>query len=105
MGQIDSFLLAGNDEVDSTFGTSVMTCEGQTFAVVANSERKSYEGALGGMESDIQASVTAQPRHVTNPNAMLQKRCTVAGVSYRVAEVDIGPIAVHFTLISDNASK
>jgi hypothetical protein len=105
MSMLDSFLLSGNDVVDSTFGISVMVCAGQSFAVVANSERKSYEGALGGMESDIQASVTAQPRHVTNPKAMLQKRCTVAGVSYRVAEVDVGPIAVHFTLISDNSSK
>jgi hypothetical protein len=102
MSLLDSFLLSGNDVVDSTFGISVMVCAGQSFAVVANSERKSYEGALGGMESDIQASVTAQPRHVTNPKEMLQKRCTVAGVEYRIAEVETGPVAVHFTLVDVN---
>jgi hypothetical protein len=102
MSVIDDFLLAGNDEVDSTFGTKIMVCNGQTFAVVWNEERKSYEGALGGLESDIQATATAQPKNVTNPKAMLQKRCTVDGTAYRVAEVTVGNVAVTFTLASTN---
>ena len=105
MSMIDDFLLAGNDEIDSDFGTSVMVCNGQTFDVVMDSERKSYEGALGGMESNIAISATAQPRHVTNPRSLLQKRCTVAGINYRVAEVVTGPVAIHFTLTDSSDSR
>jgi hypothetical protein len=105
MSLIDDFLLAGNDEVDTDFGTSTMVCNGQTFAVVMNDERKSYEGALGGLESDIQATATAQPSDVSNPRNMLQKRATVDGVTYRVAEVVTGPIAIHFTLADTNDSR
>lgn len=105
MSLIDDFLLAGNDETDTDFGTSTMVCNGQTFAVVMDSERKSYDGALGGMESDISANATAQPRHVSNPRGMLQKRCTVDGISYRVAEVVTGPVAIHFTLTDSSDSR
>ena len=105
MSLLDDFLLAGNDEIDTDFGTSTMVCNGQTFAVVMNDERKSYEGALGGMESDISATATAQPRHVSNPRGMLQKRCTVDGISYRVAEVVTGPVAIHFTLTDSSDSR
>jgi len=105
MSLIDDFLLAGNDEIDTDFGTSVMVCNGQTFDVVMNDERKSYEGALGGMESNISATATAQPRHVSNPRGMLQKRCTVGGISYRVAEVVTGPVAIHFTLTDSSDSR
>lgn len=105
MSLVDDFLLAGNDETDADFGTSTMVCGGQTFAVIINDERKSYEGALGGMESNIAATATAQPRHVTNPRSLLQKRCTVAGISYRVAEVVTGPVAIQFTLTSENDSR
>lgn len=105
MSLIDDFLLAGNDETDTDFGTSVMVCNGQTFDVVMDAERKSYDGALGGMESDISANATAQPRHVSNPRGMLQKRCTVDGISYRVAEVVTGPVAIHFTLTDSSDSR
>lgn len=105
MSLIDDFLLAANDETDTYFGTSTMVCNGQTFEVVMNDERKSYEGALGGMESDISANATAQPRHVSNPRGMLQKRCTVDGISYRVAEVVTGPVAIHFTLTDSSDSR
>ena len=105
MGLIDDFLLAGNDEVDANFGVSVMVCNGQTFDVVMNDERKSYEGALGGLETNISATATAQPGAVSNPRGMLQKRCTVDGVAYRVAEVVTGPVAVHFTLTDTNDSR
>ena len=104
MSIVDDFLLGGNDEVDASFGTSTMICSGQTFQVVMNDERKSYKGALGGLESDVQAIAVAQPRNVTNPRAMLQKRCTVDGVSYRVAEVSTGKVAVSFTLADPNES-
>lgn len=100
MSILDDFLLAGNDEVDDTFGTKTMVCNGQTFAVVWNEERKSYDGALGGLESNIQAVAMAQPKNVSNPKEMLQKRCTVDGTAYRVAEVTVGNVAVSFTLAS-----
>lgn len=105
MSLIDDFLLAGNDEVDTDFGVSTMVCNGQTFDVVMNDERKSYEGTLGGLETNIAATATAQPGDVSNPRNMLQKRCTVDGVAYRVAEVVTGPIAIHFTLADTNDSR
>ncbi len=105
MSLIDDFLTSGADEIDSAFGTSTMVCNGQTFAVVANDSRKSYEGALGGLESDIQSVVTAQASDVSDPRAMLQKRCTVDGVAYRVAEVTTGSVAVHFTLADVNNAR
>ena len=105
MSLIDDFLNAGHAEVDATFGESVMVCEGQTFNVVLNDERKSYEGALGGLESDIQATATARPDAVTAPKTLLQKRCTVGGVTYRIAEVTTGPVAIHFTLADPNESR
>jgi hypothetical protein len=105
MGAIDDFLNGGADEFDALAGTVSMTCDGQTFAVVVNGSRKSYEGALGGLESDIQAIATAQPSDVTDPKSLMQKRCTVGGVPYRIVEVDAGTVAVHFTLADVNNSK
>jgi len=105
MGLVDDFLLAGNDSVDASFGTSTMVCDGQTFSVVLNGARKSYEGALGGLETDIQATATAQPGDVASPRGLLQKRCTVDGISYRIAEVEVGTVAVHFTLEDPNESR
>lgn len=105
MGLVDDFLNSGHAQVDSQFGQSTMVCNGQTFLVVEDSTRKSYEGALGGLESDIQATVIAQPSAVTNPRTMLQSRCTVGGVAYRVAEVSVGTVAIHFTLADPNESK
>jgi hypothetical protein len=105
VSDLDDFLLGGNDEVDDTFGVETMTCLGQSFAVVMNDRRQSFEGALGGLETDIQATATAQPRNVDNPRAMLQKRCTIAGEAFRVAEVVVGPVAVHFTLVDPSDSR
>jgi hypothetical protein len=102
---IDSFLNAAADEVDAAFGTSTMVCQGQTFQVVVNEARKSYEGALGGLETDIQSQATAQPGDVTDPRSLLQKRCTVDGINYRVAEVSVGTVAIHFTLADPNDSR
>jgi hypothetical protein len=87
---IDSFLNAAADEVDAAFGTSTMVCQGQTFAVVVNEARKSYEGALGGLETDIQAQATAQPGDVTDPHSLLQGHAGRAepGVDIRAARVN-----------------
>jgi hypothetical protein len=105
VSEIDDFLTGCADEVDSTFGTVTMTCEGQSFPVVWNDSRKSYEGALGGLESDVQATAVAQPGDVATPKNLLQKRCTVDGVAYRVAEVVVGAVAVTFTLADPNDSR
>lgn len=105
MSLVDDFLNAGNDEVDATFGTVSMVVAGQTFNVVFNDERVSFEGALGGLESPVQAVATAQPSDVTSPKVLLQKRCTVDGTAYRIAEVAVGPVAVHFTLADVNESR
>lgn len=102
MSEIDDFLLAGNTHVDALFGTKTMTCAGQTFEVVWNDARKSYEGALGGLESSIQATAVAQPGDVTDPVGLLQKRCLVDGDSFRIAEVAVGVVAITFTLASTN---
>lgn len=105
MSEIDDFLLAGNDETDAMIGTRTMVCDGQTFAVTWNDSRKSYEGALGGLESDLQATAVAQPAHVTSPNGLLQKRCTINGEAYRVAEVSVGNVAITFSLTSTNDAR
>lgn len=105
MSEIDDFLNGGADEVDTSLGVVTMTCEGQSFVVVWNDSRKSYEGALGGLESNVQASAVAQPRYVTSPRSLLQKRCTVDGVTYRVAEVAVGTCAITFTLADPSDSR
>jgi hypothetical protein len=43
-----------------------------------------------------------QPANVANPVEMLQKRCTIDGEAFRVAEVAVGNVAVTFTLASIN---
>lgn len=106
MGALDNFLLGGNDELDSTFGTVTMTCAGQSFPVVFGHAREGQEGALGGLEGDIQVTVTAQPKHVNDPYSLMEKRCTVNGRQYRVADVDADPdIAVHFALAATNEAR
>jgi hypothetical protein len=102
MSALDSFLLAANSILDDMFGTVTMVCQGQSFQVVPNGFRETSEGATGGIEWDLRASVTAQPSHVSNPQGMLKKTCTVDGREYRVAEVNIGTIAVHFALVDVN---
>jgi len=105
MSAIDEFLNAGNPETDDLIGTRTMVCAGQTFLVVFNDARKSYEGALGGLESNLQATVVAQPGAVTNPVTLLQKRCTIDGDAFRVAEVAVGNVAITFTLASAGDSR
>ena len=102
MSLVDDFLLSHNDECDSTMGVVSMVCNGQTFDVVDNLTSKSLEGEFGGLEAQVRGIVTAQPANVTTPLAMLNKRCTVNGTAYRVSSVDIGTVAIHFTLIDAN---
>ena len=102
MSLVDDFLLSHNDECDTTMGVVSMVCNGQTFDVVDNLTSKSLEGEFGGLEAQMRGIVTAQPANVTTPLAMLNKRCTVNGVAYRVSSVDVGTVAIHFTLIDAN---
>jgi hypothetical protein len=105
MSLLDSFMLSHNDECDTTMGVSVMVCDGQTFNVVANLSTKTIDGDTGGLEPSIQNMVTAQPSDVTEPRRLINKRCTVDGISYRVHGVDVGTIAIHFSLIDPNESR
>ena len=105
MSVIDSFLNIAATEVDTSLGVVTMVCNGQTFSVVWNDARKSYEGALGGLESNVQAQAVAQPRYVTSPRSLLQKRCVIDGVTYRVAEVSVGTVAITFTLADPSEAK
>lgn len=83
-------------------GTASMVCNGQTFPVVDNVTSKQVDGEFGGLEPQVRGIVTAQPSDVTSPLAMLNKRCTVSGTAYRVSQVEIGTIAIHFTLADPN---
>jgi hypothetical protein len=102
MSALDDFMLSHNTESDTTMGVVSMSCIGQTFDVVANLTSKSVDGEFGGLEPQVRGVVTAQPKDVTNALAMLNKRCTVDGVAYRVTMVDAGKIAIHFTLGDPN---
>lgn len=105
MSLVDDFLLSGNDEVDEAFGTKSMVCGGQTFNVVWNDSRKTLDGEIGGLEPNVQAVGVAQPADVSSPLSLLNKRCTVGGVAYRVAEVVVGTVAIHFTFTDPNESR
>lgn len=102
---VDSFLTEFEDEIDAMLGTESMTVGGQTFNVVWNDDTKATEGALGGLEGDIQAVATAQASDVTNPRSLLNKRATIDGQNYRVSQVRTGTVAVHFILTDINASE
>jgi hypothetical protein len=105
MSLLDDYMLSHNDECDSTMGTSVMVCAGQTFNIVVNLATRTVDGDNGGLEIPVQNIATAQPKNVNNPRALLNKRCTIDGVQYRVHGVDIGTVAIHFTLTDPNESR
>jgi len=98
MSLVDDFLNSGSAVVDPLFGTETMVAGSQSFAVVTNGARESYDGALGGLESDIRLVAVAQPASVTAAATLIQARCTVGGKPYRIAEVEVGTVAVTFTL-------
>ena len=104
MSLVDDFMLTHNDESDSTMGTDTMICGGQTFSVVSNIFGKSIDADIG-LEPQINGTVTAQPADVTTPKTLLNKRCTVGGVSYRIIGVDVGAVAIHFTLSDPSETR
>lgn len=104
MSMVDDFMNALHDECDSTMGTDTMICNGQTFSVVSNIMGKTIDADIG-LEPQINAIVTAQPSDVTSPRLLLNKRCTVGGVSYRIIGVDVGTVAIHFTLSDPSETR
>jgi len=102
---LDDFLNSFHDSNDSIMGTKTFVGNSQTFPVVENLASKSKDGAEGGLEPNVQNVVTAQPKHVVNPYTFVNKKCTVDGVNYRVYSVEVGTVAIHFTLIDPNAAR
>ena len=102
MSGIDSFLLASLDEVDSMLGTVSMTVSGQTFAVVIDDVTKSTMGDDVGLTAEYDVIACAQPADVTNPKSLVNKRCTLDGSEYRINQVRVGTIAIHFILTDIN---
>lgn len=105
MSIIDDFLNGSADEVDALFGTKTMVCDGQSFPVVWDDYSSDTDGALGGLEPQVQAMATAQPSDVTNPVSLKNKRCTVAGREFRIYAVRIGDVAIRFDLCDPNESR
>lgn len=105
MSFIDDFLNSSHDEVDANMGTKTMVVGAQSFPVVWDDSSNDSDGALGGLEPEVQAMATAQPRHVTNPLAMKGKRCTVGGTAFRIYAVRVGDVAIRFDLCDPNESK
>jgi len=103
MAGIDSFLLNSLDEIDSMLGTVEMVIEGQTFDVVIDDAGNSTKGDDIGLVGEFDLIACAQPSDVTTPRLLVNKRCTVDGVAYRVGSVRSGTIAIHFMLT--NAAK
>jgi len=62
MSLVDDFMLAHNNECDTTMGVVSMTCNAQTFNVVPNLASKSVDGEFGGLEPQVRGIVTAQPK-------------------------------------------
>lgn len=104
MSIIDDFLNGSMDEVDATFGTKTMVCDGQSFAVVWDDFSSDTDGNMG-LEPQVQAMATAQPSDVTSPLAMKNKRCTVGGVAFRIYAVRVGDVAIRFDLCDPAESK
>ena len=75
-----------------------MTCSSQSFPVVIDEVVKQAQGEEMGMMADFSLRATAQPKHVTNPTSLLNKRCTVDGSTYRILRVSIGKVAITFDL-------
>jgi hypothetical protein len=102
MSGIDSFLLSSLDEVDSLLGTVIMTVSGQTFSVVIDDVTKSTSGDDVGLTAEYDVIACAQPSDVSNPKALVNKRCTLDGSTYRINQVRVGTIAVYFILTDIN---
>lgn len=105
MSLIDDFLNNAHDEVDAIMGTKSMVVGAQTFSVVFDDYSNDSDGALGGLEPEVQAMATAQPGDVTSPITLKGKRCTVGGVAFRIYAVRVGDVAIRFDLCSPNESR
>ena len=102
MSGIDSFLLGALDEVDAMLGTVLMTVSGQSFKVVIDDVTKSTTGDDVGLTAEYDVIACAQPADVTNPKSLVNKRCTLDGATYRINQVKVGTIAIHFILTDIN---
>jgi len=105
MGILDDFFSTHQDAQEVLLGTKTLIVSGQSIPVVWDAVTRSKSGVLGGLDNNTLASAVAQPKNVTgDPALLLGKRATCDGRSYRVNEVEIGDVAITFTLI-DVASK
>lgn len=105
MGLLDEFFNTHQDAQDLLLGTTTLVVAGQSIPVVWDAVTKSKSGTLGGLDNNTLASAVAQPSDVTgDPADLIGKRATCKGRNYRVQEVEIGDVAITFTLI-DPASK
>jgi hypothetical protein len=102
MTGIDSFILSSLDEVDSILGTVTMTVVGQTFSVVIDDVNKSTSGDDVGLTAEYDVIACAQPADVSNPRLLVNKRCTLDGNEYRINQVRVGTVAIHFILTDIN---
>jgi hypothetical protein len=75
-----------------------MVADGQAFPVVIDDVSKSTSGEEIGLSAEYDLIACAQPAHVENPKALLNKRCTVDGITYRIGRVRAGTVAIHFML-------
>jgi hypothetical protein len=105
MGILDDFFATHQDQQEVLLGTKTLVVSGQSIPVVWDAVTRSKSGILGGLETSTLATATCQPKSVTgNPKSLLGKRCTVDDAAYRITQVEVGEVAVHFTLI-DPASN
>jgi hypothetical protein len=95
---IDSFFLSGHAMADSILGTVTMAVAGQSFQVVIDDVTKQTTGEDIGLMGEFALVAMAQAAAVTNPKALINKRCTVDGSPYRISAVRAGSVAVSFTL-------
>ena len=95
---VDDFLTVSLNEIDSILGTVQMVVDGQTFNVVIDDAGNSTKGDDIGLVADFDLIACAQTRDITTPRALVNKRCTVDGIAYRVGSVRTGTISVHFML-------
>ena len=102
MTGIDSFILSALNEVDSILGTVTMTVAGQTFSVVIDDVNKSTGGDGVGLTAEYDVIACAQPADVSNPRLLVNKRCTLDGNEYRINQVRVGTVAIHFILTDIN---
>ena len=90
------------DQVDSMLGTVVMTVSGNSFNVVIDDVTKSTQGDDVGLTNEFDLVACAQPSDVTNPKSLINKRCSVDGSEYRISQVRVGTVAIHFILSDIN---